>query len=63
MLGNEPGPTTVPPTLGQPSDAQTLVHQGNLPAPAGPMTVVIGNLMSEDEEVDVGCARTRPPSS
>eukprot|EP00959_Pyramimonas_sp_CCMP1952_P217460 4547790-Pyramimonas_sp.AAC.1 len=37
-LGNEPEPTTVPPTPGQPSDAQTLVQQGNLPVPAEPMT-------------------------
>eukprot|EP00959_Pyramimonas_sp_CCMP1952_P102322 2140497-Pyramimonas_sp.AAC.1 len=54
VLGNEPGPTTVPPTPGQPSDAQTLAAQGNLPVPAGPMTVVIGNPVSEDEEGD-GC--------
>eukprot|EP00959_Pyramimonas_sp_CCMP1952_P067220 1403054-Pyramimonas_sp.AAC.1 len=54
MLGNEPEPTTVPPTPGQPSDAQTPAQQGNLPAPAGPMTTVIGNPMSEDEEGD-GC--------
>eukprot|EP00959_Pyramimonas_sp_CCMP1952_P399799 8377134-Pyramimonas_sp.AAC.1 len=38
MLGNEPEPTTAPPTPGQPSDARTLVQQGNLPVPAGPMT-------------------------
>eukprot|EP00959_Pyramimonas_sp_CCMP1952_P207163 4333541-Pyramimonas_sp.AAC.1 len=47
MLGNEPEPTSVPPTPGQPSDAQTPVQQGNLPVPAGPMTIVIGNPMSE----------------
>eukprot|EP00959_Pyramimonas_sp_CCMP1952_P205942 4306379-Pyramimonas_sp.AAC.1 len=50
MLGIEPEPTTVPPMPGQPSDAQTLVPQGNLPVPAEPMTVVIGNPMPEDEE-------------
>eukprot|EP00959_Pyramimonas_sp_CCMP1952_P117511 2456519-Pyramimonas_sp.AAC.1 len=38
-LGNEPEPATVPPTPGQPSDGQTLVQQGSLPVPAGPMTV------------------------
>eukprot|EP00959_Pyramimonas_sp_CCMP1952_P230975 4828586-Pyramimonas_sp.AAC.1 len=43
VLGSEPQPTTVPPTPGQPSDAQTPVPQGNLPVPAGPMTIVIGN--------------------
>eukprot|EP00959_Pyramimonas_sp_CCMP1952_P343450 7194197-Pyramimonas_sp.AAC.1 len=53
-LGNGPEPTAVPPTPGQPSDAQTLVQQGNLPVPAEPMTVVIGNPISEDEEGD-GC--------
>eukprot|EP00959_Pyramimonas_sp_CCMP1952_P438537 9181049-Pyramimonas_sp.AAC.1 len=38
VLGNEPEPTTVPPTPGQPSDAQTPAAQGNLPVPAVPMT-------------------------
>eukprot|EP00959_Pyramimonas_sp_CCMP1952_P262110 5481042-Pyramimonas_sp.AAC.1 len=54
MLGNEPEPTTVPPTPGQPCDVQTPVQQGNPPVPVGPMTIVIGNPMSEVEEDD-GC--------
>eukprot|EP00959_Pyramimonas_sp_CCMP1952_P040837 853971-Pyramimonas_sp.AAC.1 len=52
VLGNGPAPTTVPPTPGQPSDAQTPVQQGNLPVPSGPMTIVIGNPMLEAEEDD-----------
>eukprot|EP00959_Pyramimonas_sp_CCMP1952_P432345 9053577-Pyramimonas_sp.AAC.1 len=52
MFGREPEPTTAPPTPGQPCDAQTLVQQGNLPVPAGPMAIVIGSPTSEVEEDD-----------
>eukprot|EP00959_Pyramimonas_sp_CCMP1952_P338942 7098105-Pyramimonas_sp.AAC.1 len=54
VLGNEPESTAVPPTPGQPSGAQTLLQQGNLPAPAGHMTIVIGNPILEVEDDD-GC--------
>eukprot|EP00959_Pyramimonas_sp_CCMP1952_P438622 9182854-Pyramimonas_sp.AAC.1 len=54
VLGDEPGPTSVPPTPGQPSGAQTPLQQGNLPVPTGPMTLVIGNPTSEVGDED-GC--------
>eukprot|EP00959_Pyramimonas_sp_CCMP1952_P015635 330720-Pyramimonas_sp.AAC.1 len=43
VRGNEPEPTAVLLAPGQPSDAQTPLQQGNLPVPAGPMTIVSGN--------------------
>eukprot|EP00959_Pyramimonas_sp_CCMP1952_P338556 7090042-Pyramimonas_sp.AAC.1 len=42
VLGNEPEPTTAPPTPGQPSDAQAPAMQGNMPVPAAPMAILIG---------------------
>eukprot|EP00959_Pyramimonas_sp_CCMP1952_P077814 1626659-Pyramimonas_sp.AAC.1 len=54
VLGNEPEPTAVPSTPGQPSGAQTPLQQGNLPVPAGPMTIVSGNPTLEVEDSD-GC--------
>eukprot|EP00959_Pyramimonas_sp_CCMP1952_P408721 8565648-Pyramimonas_sp.AAC.1 len=37
VRGNEPGPTAMPSSPGQPSGAQMLPQQGNLPVPNGPV--------------------------